>query len=202
MIQIGDMMITGAPEPRLLEALSVIADLLHPAYDHMAAVEKGKSKRSCVLCSLTVRDFLFRAGFRDAEVRPVATVIMEVKADDVLGHTLGIGGRNQADKPGHWPGHMVVHVAGFVIDTTLYQAQRPVWHELPGMIAVPFTTGGEPIWNMPSIAHGTLDTSDGREIGLFYLDDPKNKKWRDGPDASPRLRKPVVDFLLEQSGCK
>ena len=56
---LNDMLVVGRPPAKLTKALATIASVLHPAYDEVLP-KAGKSKESCCLCSLTVRDFLWR----------------------------------------------------------------------------------------------------------------------------------------------
>jgi hypothetical protein len=74
-IRLGDMMVMGRPPRELLKALATIAGTLHPAFDSHPRIAPGKSKESCVLCSLAVRDFFNNIGFDDAAVRPVFVVM-------------------------------------------------------------------------------------------------------------------------------
>src|SRR5436190_5914768 len=137
MIEFGDLSVMSRemPPAKLLKALAVIADRLHPV------LAKGgfRTHDSCVLLSLAVRDFLQAIDFTDAVATPVTVVVREFKPGGEQGHSLGIGvPGDRAVAPERWAGHMVVTLpkCGWLIDTTLYQAARPQWPELPGMVAV------------------------------------------------------------------
>src|SRR5688572_10816402 len=74
-MQLGDMEVGGQPPAKLVKALATIASGLHPAFDALPWIAPGKSKNSCVLTSLAIREFLFRIGYGDARVVPcLATV--------------------------------------------------------------------------------------------------------------------------------
>ena len=112
-MMLADMLVQGEPPAKFLKALAVIAARLHPLYDAEPwIVRPGRSKESCVLSSLAVRDFLWKVGLKDAEVRPV---VMTIKALDGDGrqkcgdHDMEVV-RRQSVPGGDWPGHMVVAV--------------------------------------------------------------------------------------------
>lgn len=201
-LMLGDMeVICDGPPPRLVQALAVIATHLHPTLDVSPLASPGKSKESCILCSLVVRDFLFRGGFRDAELRPVVVVMQALDEDGGLIHSLGIGNpKGPSPKiTGRWDGHAVVIAEGWLIDTTLYQAKRPAWPELPGMVAVPLVKPGRDLFGLPLLAGASAKGEDGSDIDMGWLDQPTNKKWRAAPDAQRvRQRRRVVDYLLDQ----
>ena len=77
-VTLGDMTVVdpAALPGRLLAALGIIGTEFHPAFDRQPWLrEPGYSKQSCLLTSLTVRDFLREIGFADANVRSVAAVM-------------------------------------------------------------------------------------------------------------------------------
>jgi hypothetical protein len=137
---IGDLKVVGRPSGKLMKALAVIATVLHQEYARQGALQHADmSKESCVLSSLTVREFLVAIGFTRAEIRPVCVKLWAMRGGNVL-HALGIGVPGPEDKPGRWNGHMVVSIPeeGWIIDTTMYPCDRQVWAGLwPGMIALP-----------------------------------------------------------------
>lgn len=196
-VTLGDMLVVGSAPPKFMKALAVIADTLHQAYDNHPKIAPGKSKESCVLCSLTVREFLFRIGFKDAKVLPVVT-IMEAVRDNEQIHSLGIGVPESPHKTeyGYWNGHMVVIVpsVNFLIDTTLYPVQRPQWPILPGMIAVamPKDEAAVKPFGLQPLAGFHIGQDDGSDFALAWLDNPTNKGWRSGPDAIDRSRRVAV----------
>lgn len=203
---LGDMMVVGNPPAKLWKALAVVADGLHPGFDLRSTIIPGKSKNSCVLCALTVRDFLLRIGFTDAAVRPVAVVMWASECGKQL-HSLGIGSpedpRDDAG-PGHWIGHMVTTVAGFLIDTTLYCALRPQWPQLTGMVVLPIHAEPDErkIFGLDLIVGVTMDEPErGYQFNIGWLDNPYNRAWRGGPDARDRNRRePVVAWLIKRFG--
>src|SRR5687767_8210687 len=190
MIRLGDLLVHGEPPAKLLKALAVIADRLHPEFDKV--VIPGRSKESCVLCSLTVRDFLWKIGFRDAKAVPCRFIIRAFRPDGSEVHSLGIGGTGKVE-PNRWDGHMAVTVGETLIDPALYQAKRPAWPDLPGMFAVP--TGKT--WSHGDLlAGGTGLQPDGTtlEVAWGLRDDDR---WRSAPDAVERhYRQPVVKALV------
>jgi hypothetical protein len=199
-LQLGELQVIGSyqsakPPAKLIKALAVIADRLHPAFD--ARIPKGKSKESCVLCALTVRDFLRTIGFA-ARVEPVSFYAI-ARRDGVQLHSIGIGAAGAGEvRPGKWNGHLVTIVADWLIDTTLYQAQRPAWPHLPAMIAIPISHlnhNGTPI-----LAALRMDGDDGYLFDAAWMLRP-NRSWRLGPDAfDKRRRDPVTWKLVERFG--
>jgi hypothetical protein len=204
----GDMLVGGSPPPQLSKALRVISESLHPQFAKNWRMPPDKSKESCILCSLTVREFLIASGFTSARVAPVCTT-MAAWQDDKLLHSLGIGSPEDHEiLPGKWNGHMIViePSTGYLIDTTLYQAQRKQWPDLPGMIA-------GPLWaervkglylGLDAISGLTLRDDDrpGYSFEIAWLDRPGHNSWRDGPDANKtRLqRRAIVKQMLKQTG--
>ena len=203
---LGDMIVAEPPPPRLAQALAVIAEYLHPALDMSPMAIPGKSRISCILCSLVVRDFLFRGGFRDAQLRPVVFVIRAEDEDGRELHSLGVGNPQGPDprKGNAWDGHAVVTAGGWLIDTTLYQANRPQWPALPGMLAVPLMDDlGLKVMGLPMLSGFVGAGPSESRIDLAWGDQPTNKLWRDAPDAQrPVARRRVVDFLLEHFNLK
>ena len=194
------MLVGGKPPLKLTKALTVISEMLHPtwAFDHLDGSDI--SKTSCVLASLTVRDFLFRAGLRDAAVEPVFTY-MEAQQDGAMIHNLGIGKPDvPASSPNHWAGHMVVVLreAGFLIDTTLYQAQRPQWPDLPNMIATPLNGDGKFLGAYQALGGLHIppdETGYSFDIAWFHV--PQNTGWKKAPDVENmrRKRKLIVEKM-------
>jgi hypothetical protein len=204
-IRLGDMMVVGDPPAKLWKALAVIADALHPGFDLHPEIVPGKSKESCVLCSLTVRVFLRAIGI-EAKVAPV-TVIMWADQNGRRLHSLGIGHSENQRLPddGYWSGHLVVTAEGFVIDTTLYSARREQWPDLADMVALPINRSADDeskIFGLDQLAGATIaDDERGYSFNIGWLDNPKNKRWREGPDARDRARRlPVVRHLIKRFG--
>jgi hypothetical protein len=205
-LRIDDLRIAGRPPTRLLAAMIILAKHLHPEF-HRDGERSFKSRESCILCSLAVRDFLFRAGFHSAELRPVVFIIMAQKNGTLL-HSLGIGNPAGPDPriKDRWDGHAVVVVDRWLIDTTLFQASRKQWPSLSGMVAAPMApphnkanpiTEREMMFDMPIISGLIGHESDGTEVTLAWLDQPKNKLWKTAPDAYRKhYRAGVVDRLL------
>jgi hypothetical protein len=203
-LTLGDMTVVGEPPAKLLKALAVIADRLHPGFDLYSDCAPGKSKESCVLCSLTVRDFLHLVGFEDARVRPVA-VVLWADENGVRLHSAGIGTpEDKREVPAdRWIGHLVVTCRGFIIDTTLYQVQRPAWPELTGMIALPIAPlEPQRIYDLPLLAGIAADDEKrGYQFSIGWLDNPTNRVWLRGPDGRDRNRRvPVVQRLVDRFG--
>jgi hypothetical protein len=211
-LTLGDLQIIGenaSPPVKLIKALAVIADRLHPSFDAHPRVEKNKSKESCVLCALTVRDFLRTIGFA-ARVEPVCFIGMAERNGTLL-HSAGIGMRGPIEKiGGRWNGHLITIVrdSGWLIDTTLYQVQRPAWPHLPGMIAISLDEIGYrkerfEYQGMPALAAiHTHDPDDGDyRFDAGWLLNPGNKLWRNGPDGrNAALRAPIIGELVERFG--
>lgn len=212
--RLGDMMVVGMPDPKLVKALAVIADSLHQLYAMVPAMKQNHSKVSCILSSLTVRDFLFKVGITDAEVAPCMFAIQANQGETFI-HSLGIGdpdwreARTEAAKgkqAGGWKGHLVVKLPrhGYLIDTTLYQATRKHWSDLPGMLAVPivpYEEGGT-FYGLPPITGMILDDDEaGTTLQILWLDQPRNKWWREAPDGRDKRRRvAVTKALVERFG--
>src|SRR4051794_15795251 len=71
---------------KLLKALAVIARDLHPRLQ----IEGFRSYGQCILCALTVRDFLQDIGFMDARVASVMFHVQAQRGETTL-HGLRIG---------------------------------------------------------------------------------------------------------------
>lgn len=206
-MMIGDMLVQPHPDTRMFKALAVISSVLHPAYDNVLPT-LGKSKESCVLCSLTVRDFLWKIGFKHARLQ---TVYLALRAVDAAGeeiHSLGVGDHDKVptvdtkplDTRGKWSGHMVVTCGSWLIDTTVYQTARPAWPDMPGMFAVRLDlTGGPQSYGMDPLAGLQSPRDDGGVQSILWLQQP-NERWRGGPDTDRALRLPVVRALRAAFG--
>lgn len=206
---LGDMLVVGKPPAKFVKALASIAGVLHPAFDTILP-KAGKSKESCVLCSLTVRDFLWKAGFKDAKV---TTVYLAIRATDPAGvevHSAGCGDHNgpipvmvpiPKDTAARWNGHMVVEVpsAGYVVDTTLFHMKRPAWPVLPGMIAVPTEHDAVPSYGLAQLAGAVATMPDGNTLRMWWLRQ-ENPRWRGAPDTERGARAPVVKALVQSWG--
>ena len=202
-LQLGDMQIIkghAGPPATLVKALAVIGDRLHQAFD--ARIPKGKSKQSCVLCSLTVRDILRTIGI-PARVDSVLFLACAKRNGEPM-HSIGIGARESGKAPsGKWNGHLVTLAGHWLIDTTLYQAQRSAWPHLPAMIAVPMQKTGRRYNGMPTLAAIASDThgDDGYLFDAAWMLNRKNRGWKFGPDSRNKmLREPVIWELVERFG--
>lgn len=210
-LPLGELTVIGMPPAKLVKALAVIAAGLHPLYASLPWIKPGHSRTACILTSLTVRDFLFRIGFTDAEVAPCMFAIRAFRGVEQL-HSLGLGDPDprQHSKIGKesrgWPGHLVVKLpkAEWLIDTTLFQARRPQWPDLPGMLAVPLIESRDPAhryYEMFPLSGAVGVNDDGTTVDILWLDQPKNKWWRQSPDGRDRRRRQlVVDALVRQFG--
>lgn len=199
--------VIGNPPPQLARALDVIGDHLHPSFDLRSTIIPGKSKESCVLCALTVRDFLRQIGFRDARVKPVTVVMWAEEAGKTL-HSLAIGSPTDPrplTSAERWTGHLITTIDNYLIDPTLYAAARPQWPDMPGMMAVPIEPIRDarpvPPFNLMPIAGTEITDSDRPDyrFATLWLANPKNRAWRRGPDARDTLRRwPVIKHMVEQ----
>ena len=210
----GDMVIFEEPSSaKFIKALQVIANVLHPAFESLLPTP-GKSKESCVLCSLTVRDFLHRIGFKGARVTTVYLALVAHDAEGNEVHSAGCGDhlagrvptmpgvKPARETPGYWNGHMVVEVpsVGYLIDTTLAPMWRKQWPKLPGMMAVPTFTDGLPAYGMERMSGIESDQGNGNTLQMIWLREP-NEGWRSGGDATNKeLRRPVVLALRSAFG--
>jgi len=205
----GDMQVVGRPPAKFIKALATIASVLHPVFDKI--VIPGKSKESCVLCSLTVRDFLWKIGFKDARLVTVYTAIRAVDSDGVEIHSVGVGDHNGTvptldkralhDTATRWSGHMVVEVpgAGYIVDTTMYQMRRPAWPVLTGMMAVPIERDGTQSFGLDHLSAVKAKEPDGSMVSMWWLVQP-NERWRGGPDTGKDRRAPVVKAMVQAFG--
>lgn len=209
MILGADMHVVGAPPAKFAKALATISASLHPAFDKV--VPPGKSKESCVLASLAVRDFLWRAGFKDARAQTVYLVVQALDENDREIHSLGVGdhakvpsvGRAPNERPDRWNGHMVVVVpsVGYLVDTTLFPAKRSAWPKLPGMLAASIEPGkpGPPWQGLVPITGTRMRQADGSMLYLIWMDQA-NERWRGAPDTERDRRDPVVKTLVRRFG--
>jgi hypothetical protein len=199
-LKLMDMTVLGRPELPLLKAFAVLASELHPTFARQAWMGGHEiSKRSCVLTSLAVRDFLFRSGFTDAEARPVKTLIRAEREGEAI-HSVGIGFPPENVRPGAWSGHMVVALpkAGYIVDCTLFPALRPAWPDVTGMVAAPINREGPDMLGLRHLAGFMMSDREGGHgevVSVAWLDDPKNKEWRGAPDSRPRRRDAVIAHL-------
>lgn len=201
---IGDRKLPG----KLAKAIAVITTI-HDEYAIQPWIAHAdKSKELCVLCALTVRDFLQRIGFKNARVQSVTAIIKAHKDGEEI-HSLGVG--TPLDREvihGKWAGHLITTVDGFLIDTTLAPWKRPAWPDLPEMIVMDMF---EEMNHRPALPHGRLwpvaamraDEGDGKEIEFVYLDRSENQSWKDrnrGGDSDKKRRRAVVDALVKRFG--
>jgi hypothetical protein len=201
-MQLGDLLINdadGRPPLNLMKAMAVIAEWLHPTFD--VYYEDGVSLDSCILVSAVVRDFLFRIGFKDAEVRSVSFFIERRKGEEVT-HQLVIGKPGDPDANGKWNGHMVAFLpkTGWLIDCTLFQAQRRHWETLPGMVATPIHDYDMSVSGRKVIT-GFAAKQDADVIRGMWTDTSENNRWRTAPDLirggrRERHRRAVADRLV------
>lgn len=198
----GDLWVSDRPPHDLGVALQVISQFLHPLYDAESRIVPGKSKESCILMAATVRDFLYRVGFRDASVHPVVFFIEAIRDDEVI-KQLGIG---NPEGPQHrddaFDGHMIVKVDGWLIDPTLFHATpRPEWPTFPTMMAQPLFKGDPAIdwFGLPVLSGGVIEKNDqGNLVRWAWLDQPSNDAWRDAPDWRKKFkRERVTDKLIQ-----
>lgn len=202
-MQLGDLLINegdGRPPLKLLKAMAVIADYLHPTFD--VYYTDHQSRDSCILVSEVLRDFLFRVGFHDVEVRSVAFYIERRKADQVV-HAAMVGKPGVPDNNGRWNGHMVVVLpkTGWLIDATLYQTQRRHWEQLPGMMATPVYT--DVVKDGRNVVGGFVSKVDDELLWAMWLDTPENKRWRTAPDLlkggrREQIRRAVAARLIDR----
>jgi hypothetical protein len=70
-------------------------------------------------------------------VRPLRFVAWAKRNGELI-HSAAIGAPDDKRKiDGCWNGHLVVTVAGFLTDPTIYQIKRPAWRQLAGTMALP-----------------------------------------------------------------
>lgn len=197
--RLGDLLTTTHVSPKMLKALAVIATTLHQTYETFPFSFIGKSKESCVLMSLTVRDFLHEIGFEDAKVLPVFLYFRKMRGKEVV-HTLGVGAPEDKDSEGRWAGHMVVVVPSetVLIDPTVYSARRPHWDSVPGMVATP--TSEYPLdWGGLKAIGSLVDEAEADITVAIWFANPANTRWRKGPDVKRReWRRSVVNTMVER----
>lgn len=200
--QFSDMTVMGAPSPKLRNALKIIASHLHPEYNKVSWLPyKDRSKESCILCSLTVREFLVRAGFQEAKARPVSLYLSAHKDGRMVKRLMAPDPDDKRQLPARWPGHMVVVIPSdaYLIDTTLYQAMRPQWKSLPGMVALPLYPVNDRLMSMKQLSCVSWTEEDGYKVTLGWLDAPTNTSWRrSGLDREKNVRRPIVNKMLSE----
>jgi hypothetical protein len=197
-LQLGDLQIIGensAPPAKLIKALGVVSAYLHPGWD--AWIAKGKSKQSCVLCAVTVHDFLRIIGF-PARVVPVLFLAV-AKRNGTLVQSVGMGwpdgGKAPPDK---WNGHLVTLAGHWLVDTTLYQAQRSTWPQLPGMIAVSMRDTN-PRYNPQPVLASICTNGAHLSFDAGWMLDRNNRYWKYSSDSRNKmLREPVIWELVER----
>lgn len=210
----GDLKITSQPSSaKLIKAMAVIAHYLHPVCDQAGWMAPGKSRESCILSSMIAREFLFRIGFRDADVRSVVLFMRAFTPEGEEAHSLGIG--DPRLKPGDpstipvngrlkWNGHAVVTVDGWMIDTTIYQATpRAAWPGLPPMIAARLNpdVATDRVWDLPLLAGVKGKADNGNDVIMGWLSQSFNDGWRSSPDAMRKHeRQKIVRQLVEAFG--
>ncbi|KQV68041.1 hypothetical protein [Rhizobium sp. Root1220] len=202
-MKLGDLTVGGEPPVKLRKALAVIGTHLHPTFDRVFG--RGVSLGSCVLVSVVLRDYFYRLGFTDAEVRSVFFYINRRRGKETV-HSLGIGKPGQKDVPGHWGGHLILALPkeGWIVDATLYQAQRAQWeNRLPGMIAMPMLGTEMPDGTRTVAGFGVILHHEEEDvIHARWLDNAGNNRWRTALEAKrggkhERSRRLVSDALIE-----
>jgi hypothetical protein len=203
---LGDLTVAGDFPAKVMKALAAIADALHPAFDRQDWIAPGWSKQSCVLTSLTCRDFLAGLGFIDAVVSPCALVVRAEEAGREL-HSLGVGDipGQPATPAGRWNGHMVVTVPSvrLLLDTTIYQSIRPQWPALTGMMATQLLAqpASFTVYGKHPIAGIELREEDrAYAVNVLWLDDRSNRVWRRGGDAQEWRRQVTLGALRDSFG--
>ncbi|PTM99049.1 hypothetical protein [Mycoplana dimorpha] len=198
---LNDMLVLHPNLPAdLSRALWVISNTMHSTFARQPWISNPDSKKRCILASMTVRDFLKEVGFESAEVVSVNLEI-EAKRDREYLQPLSIGDplSNQPEKPGHWSGHMVTRVpeADLLIDPTLYQARRPRWMSLPGMMAAPTssTMPRHPFNGLKGVSCAEGDF-EGGAIRMGWYHYPTNWGWVGAPDTKLERRASVVAAML------
>jgi hypothetical protein len=215
-IVLGDMAIVTdrkITDGKLIKALAML-NIIHKEFDKTGVMAfPGKSKESCILCALTVRDFLQRIGFKDASVRSVG-VLIRARRNGAELHSVGVGLPLRFYEPdalgmynsSGWNGHLVTTVDRFLIDTTLTPWKREHWPHLPSMLTLPYEEPNPhksfPMKGLFPIAATWTDIPDDKtyEGEVIYLDQPKNRSWKAAPDAGKGRRRAVVDALTKQFG--
>lgn len=190
-----------APRLALVKALSVIALSMHDLFSRQDFVARpDTSRHSCILSSLAARDFLRQAGYEDAAVAPVC-VLMEARRSGRTLHSLSIGEPGAESSPFSWNGHLVTVLprVGLLLDTTLYQAIRPAWDGLPGMMAVNAgRKSRKRISGLRAIGGASFTVEeDAYRFDMLWLSNPVNVEWQSAPDADPVRRRSVVEAMLD-----
>lgn len=202
--QLGDLAVVDIWPGKMMKALAVIADRLHPAYDLVPGAMRGGSKATCLFSSLAVRDFLVAIGFEDATVRGCAVLL---RAIDRVGKeiwSVGLGIPGLEDVDGKFNGHAVCTVPSLslMIDTTLYQSIRPAWAgAVTGMLACAYTPPApRKVYDRHQFATAVRELPD-REVWVTWLDRPELKWKRDIDFAvkSPR-RRAVTQAMIDRFG--
>ena len=197
MIRLGDMLVLGNYPPKLLKALAVIADTIHPAF----AAQGSNSADKCILVSHAARDFLCKLGF-DARVRSVSCIMRSFSGDTEL-HSLAIGApaaayeAQPAVESGRWDGHLVVtcQAERLLLDCTLSPSIRPQWNDaLAPMMAVPLEKPlrQRPVFGLSRIAGAEFTDDPDFTFWIMWLDRPDNKGWRESGDTEPWRRDMVA----------
>ena len=199
-MQLADLLILESPPAKLAKPLAVIADALHREFDCEPWIEPGISRRSCILASLAVRDFMRALEF-PARIEPVACTIVATRDGQPL-HSVGLGvPEPRENAPNAWNGHAVVVLPRerWLIDTTLYQARRAQWPDLTGMVAVPLLEALTiDRWGLRLLSGFAGQDDTGYECEIAWFANPTNTAWRAAPDAKPRRRAGVVARMLAQ----
>src|SRR3954466_12888014 len=182
--------------PKLLKALAVIARDLHPRLQ----IEGFATHGQCILCALTVRDFLQDIGFHDAKAASVAFTVQAERNGQPL-HSLGIrvpGTKPQSDK---WNGHLVTVLpkTGWLIDPTLYNAVRPQWPVLTGMAAIPLFKPVALNKQMRALAGFTCREGDVTTTAGWYTR-TNNGQWTNAPDTIGHRRTATVASMVSAFG--
>jgi hypothetical protein len=197
---------------KLLKALATL-NYIHDEFDATGVMAfPGKSKESCILSALTVRDFLQRVGFKQASVRSVGVMIRAFRNDIEL-HSVGVGlparfytpdAKGMYDSSG-WNGHLVATVEGYLIDVTMSPWKREQWPDLPEMLVMPVEEPNAqsfPLNGLHAIATMWLSESEDKSYtaDVLYLDQPTNRSWKIAPDAGKDRRRAVTDALVKRFG--
>jgi hypothetical protein len=208
MEQLGDMLVVGEHEPKLIKALAVIAGVLHPAYNDLEDRRKiDSSKESCLFSSLVARDFLVAVGYADATVRP-CTLVARAERDGKEVWSLGIGLVGEREIPEKFNGHaaVVIPSKNILIDVTLYQMIRPQWDgAITGMMALQYLPDSPyRVRDLKQIAGMVFEAvGDNMQFEIAWGDRP-DINWRRQPDAtdpqSLQRRRKLAKVLRESFG--
>lgn len=203
-MNLSDDILVGNDVPaKVIKAMAVIGTQLHQTFDVQPWIERvGKSKESCILCSLAVRDFMRAIGF-EAKVVTVCAVLQALRGEKLL-HSAGIGVPAPINtRPGYWNGHMVCVLPRekVLIDTTLFQVKRPAWPHLPGIVAVKLADDPNPIvaFGMTAIGGLCIEDDEDYQFTLLWLDRPQNN-WRKNDGRDKRRRQPAVAAMTKAFG--